>query len=145
MQHSVVPSNEVNIVNSERTVMHAPPSSLSNRLETLTERDVSFIISLLREESSMTDARGKVNQNPKRRGGVSGVDYVNYYGLLNAKKKCQSKMGNRMDALFSPNTFLKLQAGGAVSTFVFEAYLTRYAEMLRIVSFYAKARDLLFV
>lgn len=79
---------------------------------------MSYIVSLLREESSMTDARG--------------VDYVNYYGMLNAKKRCRLNLGHGLDALFSSNTFLKLQAGGAVSTFVFEAYLTRYAEMLRI-------------
>ena len=67
-------------------------------------------------------------------GGYTGVDYVNYYGMLNAKKKCWRTAGNRLDAVFSSKTFLMLQAGGAVSTFVFETYLRRYAEMLKIVN-----------
>lgn len=63
-----------------------------------------------------------------------GVEYVNYYGILNVKKKCIAAYGDDLEAVFSPSTFLKLQAGGAVSTFIFEAYLTRYAEMLRLFS-----------
>eukprot|EP00210_Caulerpa_lentillifera_P009528 g9086.t1 len=111
-------SNRVSLANTMESELVLKP--MRNKVTVLADKDVGRIVGMLKEESSMTDAKG--------------VEYVNYYGILNVKKKCIAAYGDDLEAVFSSSTFLKLQAGGAVSTFIFEAYLTRYAEMLRLYS-----------